>query len=192
MNFFSLVSKSRSCRRFHQEPGVDSEFLKYLVDLARITPSAANLQPLKYILSCHSDTNALIYECLGWAGYLKNWQGPIPEERPTGYIIILGDQKIAKNFDMDVGIVAQTMLLGAYNKGFGGCMLANIRHKQLTKALNIELHYKILLVLALGTPKEPIVLESVKPDGDIRYFRDDQERHHVPKRDRDDLIAQMF
>jgi nitroreductase len=163
-----------------------------MVNLARMTASAANLQPLKYILSSEPETNASIFNCLGWAGYLKDWPGPVSDERPTGYIVILGDQHIAKNFDMDVGIVAQTIMLGAYHNNFGGCMLANIRHRQLTDALEIADHFKILLVLALGTPKESIVIAPIRSDGDVKYFRDEQGVHHVPKRSLDDIIVRIY
>jgi len=192
MDFFSLVQKSRSCRRFHQDPRVDTDLLKSLVDMSRMTASAANLQPLKYILSSDPEINPTIFNCLGWAGYLKDWPGPVPDERPTGYIVMLGDQNIAKNCDMDIGIAAQTIMLGAYNQGFGGCMLANIRHRQLADALEIADHYKILLVLALGTPKESIVIEPISSDGNCRYFRDDQGVHHVPKRSLNDIIVRIY
>jgi len=192
MDFFSLVQKTRSCRRFHQDPRVNTDVLKSLIDMSRMTASAANLQPLKYVLCSDPDMNPTIFSCLGWAGYLKDWPGPVLNEQPTGYIIILGDQNIAKNFDMDVGIAAQTMILGAYNQGFGGCMLANIRHRQLADALEIADQYKILLVLALGTPKESIVIDPINSDGDCRYFRDDQEIHHVPKRSMNDLIVRIY
>jgi len=192
MNFLSLVQKTRSCRRFYQEPIIDLDILKSLVEMSRMTASAANLQPLKYILSSDPEINIAIFQCLGWAGYLKDWPGPVPDERPTGYIVMLGDQHIAKNFDMDIGIAAQTIMLGAYYHGFGGCMLANIRHQQLADTLNIADHYKILLVLALGTPKESIVIDPMNSDGDCRYFRDENEIHHVPKRSLDDIIVHLY
>jgi nitroreductase len=192
MDFLSLVQKTRSCRRFYQDPRMDTDCLKLLVNMSRITASAANLQPLKYILSSDPDTNLNIFNCLGWAGYLKDWSGPESDERPTGYIVVLGDKNIAKNFDMDTGIAAQTIMLGAYSQGYGGCMLANIRHQQLAKTLDIADHYTILLVLALGTPKESIVIDPINADGDFRYFRDDQKVHHVPKRSLNDIIVRIY
>jgi len=192
MDFHTLVHTTRSCRRFFQDPRIETDFLKSLVNLSRMTASAANLQPLKYILSSDPDTNAKIFNCLGWAGYLKDWPGPVFDERPTGYIVILGDQNIAKYFDMDVGIVAQTIMLGAYHNNFGGCMIANFRHQQLTDALEIADHYRILLVLALGTPKESIVIEPIGSDGNFKYFRDEQDVHHVPKRSLDDIIVRIY
>ncbi|KPA12167.1 Nitroreductase family protein [Candidatus Magnetomorum sp. HK-1] len=188
MDFYSLVKNTRSCRRFKPNPSVTIDLLKSLVDLTRMTASAANLQPLKYILCCEPEKNSKIFDCLGWAGFLKDWAGPVPEERPTGYIVMLGDNRIAKKFDMDAGIAAQTIMLGASNKGYAGCMIANIRHLNLADTIKIQDHHVILLVLALGAPKETIVLDPMKADGDFRYFRDEQGIHHVPKRNLDDLI----
>ena len=184
-----LVQANRSCRRFYENHEVDVKSLEALIDLARLSASGANIQPLKYILSCEPQINAEIFSCLGWAAYLKDWPGPEPGERPSAYIVILGDTTISKEFGVDHGIAGQSMLLGAREKGLAGCMLATINRKDLRKILNIEARYKILLVLALGKPKEEIVIETVGPDGSIRYWRDADGVHHVPKRPLQELIV---
>ena len=184
-----LVEANRSCRRFYEDHQVGLKTLEELVDLARLSASGANLQPLKYILACQPDVNAEIFSCLAWAGYLKDWPGPEPGERPSGYIVILGDTTISKEFGVDHGIAGQSMLLGARDKGLAGCMLGSINRKDLRPILNIESHLKILLVLAIGKPKEEVVIETVGPDGNIRYWRDAQAVHHVPKRALSDLIV---
>ena len=184
-----LVKANRSCRRFHEDYPVDLKTLEELVDLARLSASGANLQPLKYILACQPRINAEIFSCLSWAGYLKDWPGPDPGERPAAYIVILGDTTIRKDFGVDQGIAGQSMLLGAREKWLAGCMLATIDRKRLRKILNIEAHLKILLVLAIGKPKEEIVIETVGPDGSIRYWRDSQGVHHVPKRPLQEIVV---
>jgi nitroreductase len=183
-----LIVKNRSYRRFFQEQAVDIDTLRGLVELARLSPSAANLQPLKYILSCAPEKNALIFPHLAWAGYLKDWPGPCEGERPAAYIIILGDKRLSKSFGCDYGIAAQSILLGATEKGLGGCMIASIERAQLRKALDVPSDYEILLVLALGKPKETVAIETVGPAGDIKYWRDSEGVHHVPKRPLDEII----
>jgi nitroreductase len=163
--------------------------LEELVDLARLSASGANLQPLKYILACEPQMNAEIFPCLGWAAYLKEWPGPEPGERPAAYIVILGDTAISKEFGVDHGIAGQSLLLGAREKGLAGCMLGTINRKDLREILNIESHLKILLVLAIGKPKEEVVIETVGPDGNIRYWRDEAAVHHVPKRSLQEIIV---
>ncbi len=184
-----LIRKNRSYRRFYQDVSVDLETLRELVNLARLSASAANLQPLKYILSCDPETNALIFPHTRWAGYLKDWPGPAEGERPAAYIIILGDTTISKSFGCDHGIAAQSIMLGATERGLGGCMIGSIDRDGLRRALNIPEHLEILLILALGKPKEKVVIEEVGPDGDIRYYRDSADVHHVPKRALRELIV---
>ncbi len=184
-----LVKENRSCRRFHEDHPVALKILEGLVDLARLSASGANLQPLKYILACQPEINAEIFSCLAWAGYLKDWPGPEAGERPAAYIVILGDTGISKDFGCDHGIAAQSILLGAREKGLAGCMLGSINRKALREILNIESHLQILLVLAIGKPKEKIVIEIVGPDGSIRYWRDAEAVHHVPKRALKDIIV---
>ena len=183
-----LVRKNRSYRRFHQDVPVDLETLRALVDLARLSASAANLQPLKYILSYDSETNARTFPHTRWAGYLKDWGGPAEGERPAAYIVILGDTEVCKSFGCDHGIAAQSIMLGAAEQGLGGCIIGSIDRDALRHTLDIPKQYEILLVLALGRPKETVVIEDIGPNGDIKYYRDDEGVHHVPKRLLDELI----
>ena len=191
MTVRELVLKNRSYRRFHQEVSVEHQTLRELVDLARCSASGANHQPLKYILSCDPEKNATIFSQLGWAAYLKDWPGPAEGERPSAYIIILGDKTIRESISIDHGIAAQSILLGATERGLGGCIIHTIRIETLRKALSIPEQYEILLVLALGVPKESVEIEAVGPDGDIKYWRDEQGVHHVPKRSLDEIIIDI-
>ena len=183
-----LILRNRSYRRFHQEVDINLETLKELVDLGRLSASAKNLQPLKYILSCNRQKNALIFPHLVWARFLTNWRGPADGERPSAYTIILGDTEVSRFWDYDAGIAAQSILLGATEKGLGGCMIANVNREGLRRALEIPPRYEILLVLALGRPREKVVVEMVGPDGDTKYWRDSDGVHHVPKRPLDQII----
>jgi nitroreductase len=183
-----LVMKNRSYRRFDESIAIGKELLRELVDLARQTASAANRQPLKYFLSCDRQVNAVIFENLAWAGYLPEWPGPAEGERPSAYILLLGDKDISSSYDYDNGIAAQTILLGAADNGLGGCMIASVQRAKLREKLNIPERYEILLAIALGKPVETVIIENVKADGDIKYWHDSQGRHHVPKRSLDEVI----
>jgi len=184
-----LVLRNRSYRRFDQGTAVDPDTLRQLVDLARLSASASNKQPLKFYLACDPATNALIFPNLSWAGYLKDWAGPDQDERPTAYIVILGDREIRSSFGCDHGIAAQSILLGATERGLGGCIIGSVRRDALREALDIAARYEILLVLALGLAKEIVVIEDVASNGDIKYWRDAEDVHHVPKRSLDEIIV---
>lgn len=183
-----LVEINRSYRRFDQNHSIREEDLKELIELARITPSSANLQPLKYLLSCTPERNNLIFPHLAWAGYLKEWPGPVEGERPSAYIVILRDKDISSSESCDHGITAQTILLGAAERGLGGCMIGNISRGAFVNDLDIPEHLEVLLVLALGKPIEEVKMEPVGGDGDMKYWRDDQGVHHVPKRSLEDIL----
>ena len=182
-----LILKNRSYRRFYQDHKISTGDLKELVDLARLSASGKNLQPLKYYLSADSITNEKIFSTLAWAGYLKDWDGPGEGEKPAGYIVILGDTRLTKNYFCDHGIASQSMLLGAVEKGLGGCIFASIKREKLKELLKIEDHFEILLVLALGKPKEEVVTEDIVDDN-IKYYRDENQVHHVPKRTLQEII----
>ena len=188
MDLQTLVRKSRSYRRFDEAHAINGDTLRELIGLAQYAPTGSNKQPLKFWLSNTPEVNAAIFPNLAWAGALKEWKGPTEGERPTAYVIILGDTEIRKNFGVDHGIAAQTIMLGAAEQGLGGCMIASFRSKSLREALNIPERYEILLVLALGKPAETVVTEPVGEDGNITYYRDAEDVHHVPKRGLDELI----
>ena len=192
MTLRELVSRTRSFRRFYENHPLSLTTLEDLVDVARLTASAANLQPLRYMISVDPHVNAQIFPHLAWAAYLKDWDGPEEGERPTGYIVALGDQRHAKTSTWDLGIAAQTILLGATEMGLGGCMIGSIKKDALAVALEVPEGYEILMVIALGRPKEKIMIERLGEDGDIKYWRDDKGVHHVPKRDLDSILLRRF
>ena len=153
-----LIRKNRSFRRFHEEEQVETETLMELVNLARLSASAGNKQPLKYILVNEPAEASDVFVCLRWAAYLKDWSGPREGQRPPAYIVVLGDTKISKDFHCDHGIAAQSILLGAVDRGLGGCIVGSIDREGLGEALSIKKQYEILLVIALGRPMEVVML----------------------------------
>lgn len=177
-----LISR-RTCRYFYQAVPVGLDTLRELVDLARLSPSGHNAQPLKYLLSNEPDKNALIFTHIDLGGSRQ-----LEGERPAAYIIILGDTEIAKSFGCNHGVAAQSIMLGAAEKGLGACIIANIKRDQLRQALSIPERYEILLVMALGKPKDVSVIEPIGPDGRTFPWRDEKNVRHVPKRSLDDVI----
>jgi nitroreductase len=184
-----LILKNRSYRRFHQEQQISEETLTELIELARLSASARNAQPIKYILSNTPDRNNIIFKYLSWAGYLTTWHGPEEGERPAAYIIMMNDTTISSNYFSDNGIAAQSILLGAVEKGLGGCIIGSIERLQLQRELDIPAQYKIIQVLAIGVPKEKIVIEEL--DKDYKYWRDINDVHHVPKRSIQEIIVKL-
>jgi len=189
MSLEDLLTRNRSYRRFHEDRLVDEQVLVDLVELTRLCPSAANRQSLRYLIVHRPEENARMFEHLSWAGALPDWPGPAEGERPTGYIVILGDTEVTTRFNVDPGIVAQSMMLGAVERGLGGCMVGSIAREGLREAFDISRRYAILLVLALGVPKETVVLETASSPESLDYWRDEADVHHVPKRPLGDLLV---
>lgn len=187
-----LLTRSRSYRRFKQEPAPSLAVLQGLVEMARLAPSASNQQPLKYALVQEAKKREEVFSCLTWAGYLTDWPGPQAKEKPTAYIIILSDPHLSKSAEIDVGLAAQTMILAANEQGFGGCLLGSVDRPRLRKYLDLPEELEIHLVLALGTPGEDVRLTTVGSDDDIRYWRDNDDIHYVPKRSADKMIVAEF
>ncbi|MDX9881794.1 MAG: nitroreductase family protein [Prolixibacteraceae bacterium] len=185
-----LILKNRSYRRFVQNEPISVEQLTNWVELARFSASGRNAQPLKYALTNDGPTSLKIFECLAWAGYLTDWKGPAEGERPAAYITMLHDMRIADKYFCDDGIAAQSILLGAVEAGFGGCIIASVNRKKLREILQLPGYFEIIQVLALGKPAETVVIDDAK-DGNIRYWRDEHSIHHVPKRTLDELIVSV-
>jgi len=185
MDLKELLIKNRSYRRFYNEKKISIDELKEMVELVRYTNSAANRQVVRFRLVADDKTNAIVYDKLGWAGYLKDWDGPKKEERPSAYIVLL--TKKEDKADIDEGIICQAITLSAVAKGMGACILGNVKREDLLKSLNIDEAYKLDLVIALGYPKEEVEIVDVK-DGDIKYYRDEKGKHYVPKRSLEDLL----
>jgi len=188
MNLHDLISRTRSVRRFREDRPVDRETLLALIDLARLSPSGGNRQGLRFFLAADPALNETIFQHLAWAGYLDGWDGPAPGERPAAYIVVCHDTERAGRVGSDHGIAAWSICLGAAERELGACIIGSIDREALAGALQLDARYHILLVVALGEPAERVVLETTDPEHGIRYWRDENGVHHVPKRPLDELV----
>ncbi len=179
--------ENRSYRRFYQSVEIKREELLEMVEAARLSPSSRNVQPIKFFITNNSSLNSKLFPLLSWAGYLKEWPGPVEGERPSGYIVLMHDKNLSQSYSCDHGIFAQSILLRAVELGFGGCMIASFDKKALYGLLKLPDNLDPILVIALGKPKEVVVIDDAV-GGDIKYWRDDNQVHHVPKRSLDEII----
>jgi nitroreductase len=191
MSMLELVKKNRSYRRFYQNVKITRETLVELVELARFSASGGNMQPLRFLISYEDDKNSKVFSCLKWAMFLKDWAGPQEGEKPSAYIVMIKDKNLNTPNNLDAGIMAQSILLGAVEKGLGGCMFGAINKPLLSELLNIDQEkWEIALVVALGKPAEKIVIDDLIPGGDTKYWREEDQTHHVPKRTLKELIIE--
>lgn len=195
MSLQELLTKDRSFRGFRQTPRLSYQQLCQLIALTRLCPSSGNVQPLKYHVVCDDEGTSRMLSLTRWGGRMREPKLPRDGMAPTAYIIVLHDEQIAPNataFYKDVGIAAHTLLLGAVELGYGGCMLGGFSAEGLSAALALPAHLKPVLIVALGAPAETIVLEDAPPgfvDRDHAFYRDEQDVHHVLKRTLAEIIV---
>ncbi len=185
-----IVVANRSYRGFDENRRISREELLEFVDLTRYTASSVNLQPLKYYIAYEPEKVRLICSMTKWARALSELNLPFEGTYPTGFIVICQDTDIAPNtarFMKDVGIVAQTILLAATEKGLGGCMIGNFSPEEVKDKLGLAENIAPQLIVAIGKPIEKIVITEVQ-DGKTDYYRDENNVHYVPKRKLEDIL----
>lgn len=189
--FKDLVKASRSYRGYDESYHFTREELEEFVDCARYAPSSVNAQPFRYYLAWERDEVDKIQKMTKWARALPEMDLPHPGMRPTGFIVICQDLEIGTSmarYQKDVGIVAQTILLAAAEKGLGGCMIGNYGANVVKEGLNLGDHFAPMLIIALGKPKEEIVITEIEKGENTNYYRDENDVHYVPKRKLKDIV----
>lgn len=182
-----LIKKTRSYRRFDADRKISECELREMIESARCSGSAANRQRIRFVLVNDKNTCDKIFSNVAFAGYLKEWKGPSETERPTAYIVMMcKEDEIDVSLAMDMGIAAQSILVTATEMGLGGCMIRSFKKSNIEAILE-RAGYNAAFVIALGAPTESVYLTDVK-DGDIKYFRDGNDDHAVPKYSLDELI----
>ncbi len=189
-----IIAKTRTFRRFVQKEQISLATLEELIDLARLGGSARNSQSWQYMPINTPELCAKVFPYLGWAGYLTDWKGPVEGERPSAYILCLLNRNWLKGSELeaqfDLGVATQNLLLGAMEKRIGGCRIGAF-NPQLASLFVMPDHLQLSLVIALGKPRETVILEESKDDQDIRYWRDEHGVHHVPKRTLESCLVHL-
>lgn len=188
ISFSDLVRINRSYRRYDNNVKPDEHELKQLIEMARLSPSSKNRQPLRYILVTQKDACDFVASQLKWAWYLSNWDGPVESEMPGSYLVMLIDKQLNDKADFDAGIAAQTILLGAAAKGLGGCIIRTFNSYELSNYYSLPENLEIVMVIAIGKPMEEVEIDEGDPTGNYAYYRDKHDKHHVPKRPLEELI----
>ena len=189
--FKDLVLKNRSYRGYNEYRKITKEELYELIDVARVTASASNRQPLKYYIATEKEEVEGILSLTKWGGALPELHLPKEGTHPTAFVVILQDKNIQPNTQavlIDVGIAAQTLLLSATEKGLGGLMIRNFGPDPLTEMLKLPENLVPVLVVALGKPEETVRLVELPIDGNTNYYRNDNNTHFVPKRELKDIV----
>ena len=182
-----IVKKNRTYRRYDNSVKINKEQIIEWIDCARYCASAKNAQPMKYIIVTEPEACATLYPALKWAGYLTDWDGPIPEERPTAYIVQLLDTSITTNPLCDDGLQLQAITMAAVEEGFGACIFKSFDNGAVRKQFNLPEHLQVQYVVSFGKPIEEVIIEPICGE-DYKYWRTEDQKHHVPKRSIEEII----
>ena len=185
MNVYDAILSRRSIRRFQQK-SIPIETLKKFVNGARLAPSAANLQPLEFFIVNDRNLCIKVFETLGWAAYIKPTWTPTEKERPVAYIIMLISNPNNKYYLRDVSLASENIVLTAEEEGIGSCILCNVNKEKLRNYLKVPKSLVIDSVIALGYKAEKSIVVDYKDS--VKYWRDENEVLHVPKRKLEDII----
>jgi len=189
MECFESITGRRSIRKFSRKL-VPTEDLKELVKLGGLAASGMNVQPIKYIIATREKADS-IFPHTRWAGYLKGKGSPLFEERPAAFILVLNDKNLrTSGYELDAGAAIQNILLGAHSMGLGTCWLGAIDYEKISEITDIGDKYKLISAIAVGYPAQTSISEPA--GGDIKYYLDNEQVLHVPKRGLDEIILNIF
>ncbi len=186
-----LIRKNRSYRGYDESYRFTKEEMMEIVEYARLSASSMNAQPLRFFIAWEKDVVDRIQEHTGWAKALPELELPHRGMCPTGFIVICQDKEVqssASTFVRDVGIVAQSMLLAATERGLGGCMIGSFSAKGIREACQLSENLQPMLVVAMGKPAEKVVLLDVEEGESLNYYRDENDVHYVPKKKLEDIV----
>ncbi|HDN84645.1 MAG TPA: nitroreductase [Candidatus Aerophobetes bacterium] len=182
---YQIIMKRRTIRKFKQEK-IPYHLLEKFVNAGRVAPSAANLQPLRYIIINKEELLPKLFSLIKFAGYI-DWN-PSREEMPRAYIVIISEDE-DENTRYDVGLAAENIILTALEEGVGSCCIRAFEEDKVRKLLNIPHNYTVQMIIAMGYPAEDPVYEELKDKNDsIKYWKDSNGVLHVPKRRLEDII----
>jgi nitroreductase len=186
MSLYDLILSRRSIRQFRPE-SIPQDILRDIVNAGRLAPSAANRQPLEFIVVDEEGKKGQIFPCLKWAGYIAPEGNPKPGQEPQAYIVVLVNTEIReKGFEWDSGAAIENMILAAWEKDIGSCWIISMDKERVKESLAVPDSHKVDSVIALGYPAETPVIEDMEES--IKYWQDEQGCLHVPKRKLEDVI----
>lgn len=190
-NLMELLATRRTYRRFEQKE-ISQEIIDEILTAARLASSAANKQPLSYIVVKDADKVAEVFAQTRWAGYLAPEIGqPQQGEEPVLFIAVVQNLNINRDCDTDAGLAISNMTLAAWNHGVGSCIIGACNKEKLSEMFGLSEDQKLHTVVAFGYPTHESSIVDVKEDGDIKYFVDEKKDYFVPKRKLEDVVKYL-
>lgn len=186
MSIYELIKNRRTIRTFKSTP-IEHEKLLQIADCARLAPTAANLQPLKFAIITDENIRKAMFPHIKYAGYVPDWNPEFKETSPA-FIAILNDSSIkpGEKAECDCGAAIMSMCLAAEDMGISSCWLGAIDRGKIREILELEEKYDIMYLLALGYKNQSG--ETFDMTDSVKYYFDEDNNVHVPKRTLDEVV----
>lgn len=183
-----LLKTRRTYRRFEQRK-VEQEIINEILLAARYASSAANRQPLSYIVVEDDAKVAEVFSYTRWAGALPPELGqPKENERPVLFIAVVKNYDINQNCDTDAGLAISNMTLAAWNRGVGSCIIGACDKAALSKMFGLTEKQELHTVVAFGYPAHESHIVDVENPAETKYYLDENRDYMVPKRKLEDVV----
>lgn len=183
-----LLRTRRTYRRFEQRE-IGQEIVDEILAAARLASSAANRQPLSYIVVKEPEKVADVFACTRWAGALPPEQGqPKEGERPVLFIAVVENLDINRDCDTDAGLAISNMTLAAWNRGVGSCMIGACDRAALSGMFGLTQDQKLHTVVAFGYPSHESRIVDMESPEECKYYLDENRDYVVPKRKLEDVV----
>jgi FMN reductase [NAD(P)H] len=190
MELMDLIRTNRTYRRFKQT-AVSDEIIAEVLEAARNAASAANRQPLSYVVVKSQKKVEEVFALTKWAGYLPPEQGqPKKGEEPVLFIGVVENTDINKNCDTDAGLAIANMRIAAWAHGVGSCIIGACNKPELSRMFGLTQNQVLHTVIAFGYPSHASSIEDMKND-DVKYYLDGNRNYVVPKRRIDDVVTEI-
>lgn len=194
MDLMELLKTRRTYRRFEQKE-ISQEIIDEILLAARLASSAANKQPLSYVVIRDREKVDKVFSYTRWAGYLPPEQGqPKKDEQPTLFIAVVENLDINRDCDTDAGLAISNMTLAAWNHGVGSCMIGACNKPVLSEMFGLTENQKLHTVVAFGYPSHVSRIEDIEDPADpnaVKYYLDENRDYVVPKRKLEDVVKYL-
>lgn len=189
MELMELLAGRRTYRRFLQKE-ISRDIIDEILYAARLASSAANKQPLSYVVLRDAGNVEDVFQCTRWAGYLPPGDGqPKDGEKPVLFIAVVENLSVSPDCDTDAGLAIGNMTLAAWNHGVGSCIIGACDKTKLSAMFGLTQEQKLHTVVAFGYPSHKSRITDAEEPGDIKYYLDENRDYVVPKRKREDVVT---
>ncbi len=144
MNVFESVVERVEVRSYLATP-VPPEIVRDILEAGRLSPSAMNRQPWKFIVVKDRETLKKIGSLSPSGSYLAE----------AAFAIAIAAEPENQWYQIDTARAAQNMMLVAWSRGVGSCWVGNIKRDEVKKLLAIPDKTHLVTILPFGYPKHP-------------------------------------